>query len=278
MSKKNLAKTSIEGGRTRFNKYIRKHSNSEFRGYEHNFLSKVIIDSDLSESLYIKDRKKVRKKFNDKLTPVYKWLQSNCGEKWDSVYSKISSSFDKRTTAGRHIIYDHILKSVDIVPNLRFYKFELGDNKSYYKWDFYVDSSGILRQKELVSHPFNYTIKFDKNKLAKWLDGRIVGKMGTKLYWCIPCDYLLKAEFYISKLIYKYEKTSPIYNNKLIVIGSKSEWVEPYFYNFKRLFSKQDKEFSLDDYKYWDSIPSILKSSILEWSPFNKTFPKARPY
>ena len=58
-------------------------------------------------------RKNDYKFFNDRLTPLYRCLRSMVGRPWDAVYSEFRALYDVRTIRGDHLIYDHLLGSLN---------------------------------------------------------------------------------------------------------------------------------------------------------------------
>ena len=116
MSTKNLARTIIEGGRTRSNKWDRRNSHAEQRATVRNYMSEVTLDPDNYDEYDVEPTQHVRKDFDDKLGPIYRWLDRQCGRPWDEVRADIAIEFDTRTTAGRHIVYDHMLNQVQTGP------------------------------------------------------------------------------------------------------------------------------------------------------------------
>src|SRR5574339_63783 len=185
MATKNLARTAIEGGRTGRNTWERRHSHNVERTSEREFCNKVKNDPDAFYDFDIKEKDSVHKEFNDKLGPMYRWLERQVGKPWDEVRSAVTKEFDTRTTAGRHIVYDHLLRSVEITPDVSRYKYyrNTGDeNTSYSKHDFFVNDEGILCLRTYVPRR-RKTPQFDTRQIANWLSGRIVGKVGNKLFW-----------------------------------------------------------------------------------------------
>jgi hypothetical protein len=112
MSTKNLAKTVIEGGRYGGNKYDRRKSSQEERVRAKEFCKKAKLDPEVAEEEVMEERQPVYKGFTDKLAPMYRWLDSQAGRPWSDVRSEVFQNFDTRTTAGRHITFDHLLRSV----------------------------------------------------------------------------------------------------------------------------------------------------------------------
>src|SRR5688572_18520095 len=134
MSTKYLARTVIEGGRARSNRFERRHSNSRERKRDHEVYS-LLLRSEEPEMEVYRVRKVVYKAFSDKLSPAERWLESQIGRPWSKVRSELFERFDTRTTAGRHVVFDHLLKDVNT-----------GQVDPYRRDDFRVDRHGILRQ------------------------------------------------------------------------------------------------------------------------------------
>jgi hypothetical protein len=140
MSTKNLARTVIEGGRSHAYQVTRRHSNASERARERVTSHRLLTAIDLDDADY-RPRAKVYRWFSDKLGPAGRFLTSQVGRPWSKVRSELAARFDTRTTAGRHILFDHILPSV--------YKgFGLGR-----RYRFFVDSHGILRSEKRRRKP-----------------------------------------------------------------------------------------------------------------------------
>jgi hypothetical protein len=80
-------------------------------------------------------RTKVYQGFDDKLGPAYRWLEAQSGRPWNKVRSELFARFDTRTTAGRHIVFDHLLRSVEREPH-----------RSQHRHDMLVDRHGLLQK------------------------------------------------------------------------------------------------------------------------------------
>jgi len=135
MSTKNLARTVIEGGRRYYNRYARRHSNATERSWERVTSHKLLTASELDDVIY-RPREKVFRDFRDKLGPVERWLRSQSGRPWSKVRSELFARFDIRTTAGRHIVFDHILKSLA----------GAGSPTDHGYYEFWIDTHGLLRE------------------------------------------------------------------------------------------------------------------------------------
>lgn len=295
MSTKNLSRTIIEGGRVRSNKWDRRHSSRSERAKTREYLANLKKDPEFEEDSVKPKRQHVYKEFDDKLGPIYRWLRAQIGRKWDEVKSEIFQTFDTRNLAGQHIIYDHMLKSVEEVEDQTRYRYlnrPEDHNTSYYKNDFYVDEEGILQEKKYISRrsrrqPIHTKVVTD------WLNGRLVGKVGNKMYWFVPVsfrgfldewkcvwggytDYDDVArrgwiEYY--KLCYE-----PVYNTNKEITEYKPFWRKPIYFGTKRIVARQSQEFSKDDLEMWKDIPNWCQEKILDWSPNNPNPPKANQY
>jgi hypothetical protein len=297
MSTKNLSKSVIEGGRYRRNKWERRNSHSENRAHEKNYLADIKHDSENWYDYDIEPTANVYKEFRDKLGPMNRWLESQCGRLWNDVRSEVAKKFDTRTTAGRHIVFDHLLSSVEEQENLdyrgRSYKPE-DWTVSYYRYAFYVDDAGILRQKTKIPRPNQKFVKYNTNEIANWLSGRIVGKVGNKLFWFIPADknkkhggvsHSWKTEWnianwygYWSGLRFLCLREYPVYKKdpltklnifndkgKPILVGTEKSWVPQNPISFR-----QGKKLSNKEECYFNNLPKFYQDKILELSPTNE--------
>ncbi len=185
MSKKCLARTVIEGGRTGVYKEVvrqqKKTERSRFRTYCRN----VVVDP---ESAYDRipiveppDNYQFDNKFKDKLSPMYGWLFAQIGKPWNEAYSEIRRKFDTRTTAGRHVVFDHLIFQVNTT----------GDPLNDYR-DFDIDAAGILILTEHgkrtylrgTGHQFNH--KAAKKREAEFqlmANDRFVIDRGAAQFW-----------------------------------------------------------------------------------------------
>lgn len=298
MSRKRLSRTVIEGGRVGRNKWERRHSHNEERTSERDYCQRVSKDPECYDEEQIVEKNYIYKEFRDKLGPMYRWLYAQVGRPWNDVYSEVKTKFDDRTTAGRHIVNDHLKRSVTL-PNDPYqvaypggysgYS-DTGDTlTSYSQNDFYVDEEGTLKVKTYVSRKNHYP-KFDTNRICNWLSGRSIGQIGNKMYWFVPADKSVKRggtkknwvcvwggtrSYYrpYRYLNYKFLSQENVYkkdsngvylvdeNNKYIVAHTTEVWREgtPNF--------RQDRKFTDKDLQFWNSLPDFYKEKVLELSP-----------
>jgi len=137
MSRKNLSRTVIEGGRSHRNIFDRQNSHCTERARVRVWLSKVRLDMEAANDSDPRHRPRVGKWFSDKLGPARRWLEGQVGRPWSKVNAELLAKFDTRTTAGRHIVQDHMLEWVS-----------RGPPEATERWkrpEFIVDARGILR-------------------------------------------------------------------------------------------------------------------------------------
>jgi hypothetical protein len=184
MSTKNLARTVIEGGRARYNKIQRYHSHAQQRRAEHMVSSRLLCDSELDDVVY-PARERVYQGFDDKLGPAERFLESQIGRPWNKVRSELFARFDSRTTAGRHVLFCHLLRSVITGVHERV---------SFWRDEFTVDAHGILRRlrrapwlplRAVWHDEWRFPLPERRDVLDEWLAGRRVGERTNRLYWFV---------------------------------------------------------------------------------------------
>lgn len=175
MATKYLARTAIEGGRG--NRWERDLSHREERATTRAYLSKA-TDEDFVDGRVIEHRRKIYKDFRDKLSAVRRWLDKNCGRPWVDVKRDIHAMFDDRTTAGRHIMYDHMLNDVQDFPE---------DVKNWYsRGSYIVDPAGLLRKREVKRYNYSREKRTQTDAaVIAWADNRMIRVVGSKLFWCV---------------------------------------------------------------------------------------------
>lgn len=76
-----------------------------------------------------------KKGMADRLTPLYRFLENNCGRKWDDVWKEICESCSNRSIRGFHL-REHVKRYV----NYRI----INGKRAFYRSSFYTDEEGIL--------------------------------------------------------------------------------------------------------------------------------------
>lgn len=280
MSKKNLSKTVIEGGRTGYNKNERRRSSREERSKIKQYLHEVIRDVDIVEECVEPKREKVYKDFADKLSPMRRWLKTQVNQPWAEVHSEIKKKFDSRTTAGRHILFDHLLSSiVDTLSGFNQYGY-LPDGKEIGRFyqEYFVDNEGILRETKKLPK-YQHVLKEEYAAAGKWLNGRMIIEKDGILYWCYPSDGFWKSEWtnynagytygYVTKLKYYLFDNGlhqlpgiEFYNSKMTGRIHGDYWKE-----VESPFSfRQRGPLSQDEIKEFKLLNSRLQKDILEFS------------
>jgi len=292
MSTKNLARTIIEGGRHTGNKWDRRNSHAEERAHVRNYMQEVRLDPENYEEYDVEPIDHVYKGFDDKLGPIYRWLNRQVGRPWDEVRSDVFKTFDTRTTAGRHIVFDHLLTSVQVGPEFpRYYSSPPDDpTTSYSRNDFYVDDDGILQKKRYLGRRFRSQKipAFDTRQISNWLNGRIVGKVGNKYFWFVPATKSKKGGYshiwatewhrgsyyadpgpqflYLSyEPVYKTDSTGRAVigdDGKMIVIDRTAKWVRA-----STPTLRQDRKLDTKELVYWNNLPEYYQIKILQSSP-----------
>src|SRR5262245_49780566 len=159
MSKKDLSRTVIEGGRSHANISDRRQSHRTDRARVRAWLGRASLDEDEAESGAPRPRPRVRKTFSDKLGPARRWLERQVGRPWSKVRSELFAKFDARTTAGRHILHGHLLAEVSQGEPER---------TGWRRPEFVVDARGILR----TTSWYRPTKARLRRETAAWAAGR----------------------------------------------------------------------------------------------------------
>ena len=170
MSRKNLSRTVIEGGRYYYNSYIRRASHGIARMTTRAWLDRVALDLEEAYATVPLVRPQVHRRFRDKLAPAHRWLVAQVGRPWSKVYSELCARFDTRTVAGRHVVHDHMLDWVTRAgdPLLR-----------HSRYDLVIDAHGILRKGRWFGHSYP---KLRRDVLA-WAAGRVCANTYRGWWW-----------------------------------------------------------------------------------------------
>lgn len=106
------------------------------------------------------------KQLNENLSPLYRWLDSKIGKRWDDVYSELRSTFNVDKTINDHImihVHQHVVKSTYTEDGKVFdtdCKYSYGrDHNELSNNQIYVDADGIIRIYRKVKPPrVSYTV------------------------------------------------------------------------------------------------------------------------
>lgn len=246
MSKKNLSKTIIEGGRTKRSKHDRRES---LRTTRRTGRCQLRSHSDYEE-LELPPRiqfieSSFDQKFYDKLGPLKRWIGSQVGRSWDSIYSEIKEKFDTRTTPGRHVVYDHLFQYVNV-----------NGLESRKGADYYVDGTGILRENENSwrrLYARRTSIFRELSRAFAWLKHRKIGQLGQYYYW--------------------FEATKPR-ECSIVYDRSSGEYLMRHYswaqMTYVPVSFRQTRLLNEAELKYFRSLKSENQKTILNMSPLNK--------
>ena len=308
MSKKNLSRTVIEGGRYTGNKWDRRNSHAEERAQLRNYLKEIEHDPENYDEYDVEPLQPVHKGFKDKLSPMYRWLQSKVGRPWDEVRSEVTKEFDTRTVAGRHIVYDHLLSSVQLnKEEYRYYwRGSYDETTSYSDHDYYVDEEGLLQKKRYLGRRtvrgYEKIPPFDTKQIANWLSGRVVGQVGNKFFWFVPTgkaqkhkgmgqaktwriawgsrrgyyyDNGLRFEYLAEEITYKKDSLGKVMcqDGKPIEMGRKTVWWPGHTPSLR-----QDRKLNEKEMEFWSKLPAYYRTKVLELSPNYPNPPKENYY
>ena len=226
MATKRLSRTAIEGGRSGYNKHERRQSYADERARVRDDLRKLVVDADLADDWGLVKRQKVGKDFADKLGPPMRWLRKQAGRPWDEVYSDLKRSFDPRTTAGRHLVYDHMLTWV-----------ERGEDIPWRRPECTVDNDGILREWPLTrrQHTGWWRVYYERRRAAWWAAGRKVIDYGAVQFWAVPVERLRRR------------------------LSPDAPKVDP-----KAVFYCQDRRLDEDEARFWQRLsPEVRKELVV---------------
>ncbi len=294
MSTKRLSRTVIEGGRR--NVWERRASTQDERAEVRDYLNRCESDPDFYDEEAEPERRVVYKEFSDKLNPMERWLAKQVGRVWADVRSEVFERFDVRTTAGRHITFDHLLREVVDTesgfdkygrmtnPNVEVIASKRNSYVRYYGYnDYYVDENGILcenpnRGKTRRSWREPYASLEECAEVSKWLNYRIIGEKDGKLCWFAPTQGIWKAEWikdgdygYGTKLRY-YLRERGEYTVRHKVVHSYGSFIEnlkksgDHWVEVEVPFSfRQSAALNSNELKYFNGLKARLKRDILSY-------------
>lgn len=207
MSTKNLNRTVIEGGRN--NTEDRREASRIIRRSNKSFLQVVkrVEDADDVSTPAPHHRRMANNPvysrkdgFTDKLSPVYRYLDSQVGRPWRLVFADICEKFPLSGLAGQHVVNQHIIGSVLGAGGHEGKPKDLAND--FFRQTYYIDHVGLLKKFKAGKRPISnqgrrLLTKKDHEEMAKWLNGRkvLLGKDNT-MYWALPTEkVLVKTKF-----------------------------------------------------------------------------------
>lgn len=278
MATKDISRSATEGGRHNHNKYRRRQSSRDERTDVRAFVSKTLraIDPDEVSSPAPK-RQPVMKEFDDKLNAMKRFLETCVGRPWRLVYSEIREKYDSRTTAGRHILFDHLLSDISGAGQQEM----MHKGKTYS--NYYIDRNGILRESpDRSKRKHCHHISVDWAKVCVWLKGRKLGLVGdNRLFWFVPVNGEAIAQYgqlpgwlYSNNGI-RYFKAK---DGELVMerpMGYLERPAAPVMlqdtqYGLTRTAWRQSEAASVADVEYFNKLPLYAREQLLANSPTNK--------
>ena len=186
MSRKDLSRTVIEGGRYFHNHYDRNRSHRTERATTRAWLDRIADDVEQAEYTAPPKRPPVHKLFYDKLSPATRWLESQVGRPWNKVYSELCAKFDRRSLAGMHVVDAHMVGEV-----------WRGNLASHRWYDFFVDRHGTLRKSPFANQAWRRV----RMQLHAWTKGRRAASTYMGWWWFRliglgPCNGTCRAQHF----------------------------------------------------------------------------------
>lgn len=274
MSTKRLERTVLEGGRR--NTWERRQTTKEERCETRDWLRKVFIDPEYAEENVEPIRRPETPEFSDVLNPVYRFIESLVGQKWDDARSNIKQKFDMKTLAGWHVVDAHIFGAIHGAGKKETIPLVINDETSYFSY-YFIDKNGILRKTKTTSYkkywlktPAEWEqIRKELQDIAKWVNGRKIDFDNGILYW-YTCHnqkhYTTTVELQYNNYGFRWHSKTPVNDPdryKLpsgVWVTSFEQWNEPSGGSWKKS-SKLDKE----EVNYFRSLSFNIKKQIMEF-------------
>lgn len=251
MSTKDIGRSALEGGRCDHNKSERRFSHRTERAATRSFLAEVSSNLEVADRAVAPKIFPVQPCFHDKLSAATRFMESRIGKSWAKTKQLLHERFDDRTTAGRHILHDHLLQQVAPSPQ------SVGER--LFRKNFYVDNQGCLQsnkhkrshmtwlsteQLEMLQSKFvGYPV------VVAWLNGRKVGQLGNQLYWFVNTQVTQCITIAIVKGI------GPISD-----LRYRAESVDS-------LRFRQDKQLNPKEVAFFQALPTAVRKQLLQLAP-----------
>jgi len=275
MTTKNLSRSGIEGGRTGHYKAECRKKIRQERAAWRTRATAIALDPEAWEDDVPAVRAPAIPDFDDKLSPMYRFLDSRVGRPWDGVRSELFSRFDTRTTPGRHVLFDHLLRDVSETPMPE------GSSSWLYLRRYYRDEGGILRKDMRWAQRWRGSgPAFDLGAVARWLGARKVGRAGAGFaqyvaasFYGMPLRHEVRAVVERGQLAYAFVSPSggvlrrevpPVGNTWGRVIAQPPALVVTTNVSFR-----QDGLLDAEDAAYMRALPERVREAVCALAPAN---------
>lgn len=195
MSTKRLSRTVIEGGRAYYSTFFRKRTHRVQRRREREYLRTLALSPELADAIPPPVHERMGRWHYDRLSAAERWLAHHAGRPWREVEGEILATFDTRSIAGRHIVFDHLLP-----PTWR--HTPDGSWRVNRHFEFRVDADGLLVAEQVKRRPSPHRWRWRLEALesgqlsceaARFTGERRVGLRGPHAYWLRPTEPDLTA-------------------------------------------------------------------------------------
>lgn len=203
MGTKNLAKTLVDGKKYRNDDWDVK-SNKSLRAAERAYLTKVRLDPENFDEEFLEE--KVQRHdgtVRNKSSAVFRWLNAQVGRSWNEVRKEIFEKFNEKSSTGRHLIYDIMLRNV-VATNSGWDNRgnNLWDEKSSARWywrskEYFVNEEGILSHTDRKHHISSRISNEEYEFVGNVLNGRMIGYVDGQLHWFAPTEGVWKASWIV---------------------------------------------------------------------------------
>ncbi len=237
MAARNLARSIVEGGRSKSSRDIER---TLTRVERRRTRATLRMSGEEVEMLPI--RIPNARESADKLMPLQRFLRHHVGCPWDEIYSEIRGRFSITTMKGWHLINDHVK------GNVAYHVLE----RRYHQ--FFVDESGLLRERMREKTRIVRENVPAKSEIKQWMNNRVYRLVGRKMFWC-ECA----SQSAVQGVASKKECVNPtcIYEHTWAL--STPDTVHPYGRTVRQCLIprgyRQTHEFSPEDYAFFDRIP-----------------------